>query len=208
MIPAELHTTALSGAESLINRALEYDPATRIHLQQLDGKVMAVEITAPPLSMFIACRGEKISLHSEWDETADVSLKGNVIALAGLALKGENQGAVAGSGVEVRGNLDVLQKLKNILGNLDVDWEAALAGLVGDIPAHMLAQGVRSAYRWQLDARRRVTDVAVNFVRDEAMLTPSRPEVEQFTAQVRHLATDVDRLAARVNRIKHAVEGS
>ena len=207
MIPTELHSSALAGAEALINRALEYDPATRTQLGQLAGKVIAVEITAPPLSVYIACHSERLSLHSEWDETADVSLKGNAIALAGIALRGEEQGSVAGSGVEVRGNLDVLQTLRDILGNLDVDWEAALAELVGDVPAHLLAQAVRSTYRWQLDARRRMTEVAVNYVRDEAMLTPARPEVEQFAAQVRHLAADVERLAARVNRIKRTVAG-
>lgn len=204
MISTTLHTTALSGAEALINRALKYDPATRAQLEQLQGKVMAVTMTAPPLSLFVACHTGRISLHSECDQTPDVSLTGNAIALAGLAFKGEEQGSVAGSGVEVRGNLDVLQKLKNILGNLDVDWEAALAKVVGDVPAHLLAQALRSAHQWQRDARGRIMDVAVNYVRDEAMLTPSRAEIEQLSNQVRHLAADVDRLAARVNRIKQA----
>ena len=45
----------------------------------------------------------------------------------------------SGTGVNVTGDLEMLRQLNKIMAGLDVDWEAALAQLVGDIPAHILA---------------------------------------------------------------------
>ena len=160
---------------------------------------MRVEITSPPLTVNLLCHGDQISLHSELDKEADVSLKGSASALAGLAMQGEDN--ITGSGVEVRGSLDVLQRLKNILSDLDVDWEAAVVEIIGELSAHLVVKTARSMHQWQQQARPRAMAVAANFVRDEARLTPAKVEVEQFRGEVRKLSTDVERLAARVNRL-------
>ena len=199
MIPSGLQSTALTGAEIIINRALQYDPATRQRLSELAGRSMCIEITSPAVTVNLVCHGEQFSLHGELDSEPDVSLKGSASALMAVAMQGDD--TIAGSGVEVRGSLDVLQRLKNILSDLDVDWEAALAQLVGELPAHLMIKAARSAHRWQQQARPRAMAAAANFVRDEARLTPARAEMEQFRGDVRKLSSDVERLAARVNRL-------
>ena len=204
MIPLGLQSTALTGAEIIINRALQYDPATRAQLAELSGRSMQVEISSPSLTINLICRGEQITLHnelpSESKDEPDVSVKGSASALAAMAMQGGD--TIAGRGIEVRGSLDVLQQLKSIFSDLDVDWEAALAELVGELPAHLVVKAARSTHQWQQQTRPRAMAVAANFVRDEAKLTPAKVEVEQFRKNVRQLATDVDRLAARINRIK------
>jgi len=202
MIAKQLHSTALVAVESLINQALLYDDTTQERLAELDGKVMAIECTMPPLDIYIACGRRDISLHAEWDDTPDVAIKGSAVAMIAITINGEEQNSLLGSGVEIRGSLDVLQRLKNIFSDLDVDWEAALARLIGDIPAHMAGNAARSVLDWRQDAHQRFGNVVSNFVKEEAQLTPARAEMEQFSLQTRHLATDVDRLAARFNRIK------
>lgn len=199
LIPRSLHTTALAGAEAIINRALQYDPATRRRLGKVAGCSMSVEVTNPSITVNLVCHGEQFSLHDELDKEPDVSLKSSASALIGIALQKDE--TIAGSGVEVRGSLDTLQQLKNILSDLDVDWEAALAELVGELPAHLMAKAARSAHYWQQQARPRALAVAANFVQEEARLTPTRAEVDQFRAQVRKLSADTERLAARINRL-------
>lgn len=202
MIPTALHSTALAGAEAVINRALQYDPATQKRLAALQGKVIQLTVTTPPLSVVMVCRGDQVSLHPDTEQQPDVALQGAASDLMKIAMASDEQVAIAGSGVEVRGSLDTLQQVKNILSDLDIDWQAALAELVGDIPSHLLMQAARSAHRWQQDARQRAVHTTRNFVLNEAQLSPAQVEMEQFTGQVRQLSTDVDRLAARINRIQ------
>lgn len=206
MIPLPLQNSALIGVEILINRALQYDPATRNRLSELTGRSICIELTSPALTMYLACHQDNITLHSELNREPDVSIKGSATALINIAMADDP--TIAGKGVEVRGSLDVLQHLKNALSDLDVDWEAALSELVGELPAHLLIKAARSAHQWQQQARPRVMAAAANFARDEARLTPARDEVEQFRRDVRTLGNNVDRLAARVQRLKSKLQAT
>jgi ubiquinone biosynthesis protein UbiJ len=208
MIAKQLHSTALVAIESLINQALLYDPTTQQRLAKLAGKVLAIECTVPALKVYITCGQQDITLHDEWDEIPDIAIKGSAVAMVSIAIKGEEQNSLLGSGVEIRGRLDILQQLKSIFSNLDVDWEAALAKLIGDIPAHIAGKATRSLQSWRQDTHQRIGNVVSNFIKEEAQLLPTRAEMEQFSLQTRQLATDVDRLAARFHRINVTIAAS
>ncbi len=49
MLFAALQSTALEGVENLINAALKYDPASARDLAALDGQIILVDSTMPPL---------------------------------------------------------------------------------------------------------------------------------------------------------------
>ena len=40
-------------------------------------------------------------------------------------------------------NLETLRQLNDLLGALDIDWEAAIADLLGDVPAHIIGDVIR-----------------------------------------------------------------
>ena len=89
--------------------------------------------------------------------------------------------------------------------NLDVDWEGALAAIIGDIPAHLLAKQLRS----QLNSRRygpRAKSAAAEIAQEELRVTPSASEYKDFTQRVRHLSTEVERTAARINKSRQLIE--
>ena len=163
MIENELHAAALEGIEKVINQALQYDPAARKAIEKLDGKVLAVESTVPPLTLFILHSGDKLCLFNHYEGEPDTHLKGTALALIALALGREERSSFFGTGVEMRGDSDLLRRIQNILKNLDVDWEAALAKLIGDVPAHLIGKSLRSFGGWQSDATRRVGDVITGF---------------------------------------------
>ena len=86
-----------------------------------------------------------------------MSVTGTLVAMAGVALNAKESVSFSGTGITVSGNLDTLNQLNNIMGNLDIDWEAALAEIIGDIPAHLLAQRIRSSAVFRADTVRRAT---------------------------------------------------
>ena len=196
-----LHSSALMAVETAVNSGLKYDSATRKALGEMNGQVLEINCTLPPLTFCVIFGEDSVSLLSRYEGTANTSLRGTALSLAALATNSEDKISFYGTGVEVEGDHDLLRQIRRILKHLDVDWEAALAKLIGDVPAHLVGESLRSAAAWQTQAAKRATSAAAEFAQEEIRLTPSANEVAHFRTQVRQLSTDVDRLAARTNRL-------
>ena len=202
MIFSLIHATATEKAEQLINDVLTYDPASRAQLATLHNQVLLIDSTLPPLRLAIEPTGDGLVLHSLWNEQADTTLTGPLTSIVALAADSQQRVSFSASGVTVSGDLELLRKLSAILSELDVDWEAALANLVGDLPAHMVADAVRRAKIVGNEVSSRAKSALGEIAQEELKLNPAKNEFEQFAKAVRHIASDVDRAAARLNRIQ------
>lgn len=198
-----LQTLALGRLEKLINHALGFDPASQLALGQLAGRTLAVDCTFPPLQMGAEFSADgNIILSSTLFSGADVTLKGTALSLAKLASDSGEKVTFVGSGVEVTGSQDLLRDLRRILGNLDIDWEAALAALMGDIPAHFMAKTLRTTHQWRQDAGSRAFSGGAEYLREETKLVIGRAEMEPWTNAIEKLARDTDRIAARIRKLR------
>lgn len=202
MIFSTLRQSALAAAEYAINTALEYDPATQQGIEELDGKVLSMESTLPPLTLFVVHSGGKVHLHSHWDTEPETVLRGSLPALAAVAVRGGDRLSLANSGVSTRGDEDVLRQVSRLLKRLDIDWEGLLANLIGDVPANMVGQSARSARAWASDSGERLSYRAQLAATEELRLLPSRVEVEHWYREVTLLRQDAERLAARVAQLR------
>jgi ubiquinone biosynthesis protein UbiJ len=194
-----LQAGALSGLELAINSALKYDPATLSELSRLDGEVLVVECTSPSIQIAIETRQQQIMLHSNWEEKAAVTLKGSLIALAKMAANASDTSSFAGSGVELSGNLETLHILHKILSQLDIDWEAALADIIGDIPAYMIGSALRKSADIAEQNKQRIATALTEVAQEELQIVPNRNDFDQFKKEVREMASDTDRLVAKAN---------
>ncbi len=206
MIFNAMQASAFETAEKIINAALEYDPATQRHIAALEGKILLVESTLPPFSVAIEATSSGIMLHSNWQDSADTTVSGSLVAMLSLAINNDEQISFAGTGISVNGDLDFLIKINDLMRNLDVDWEASLASIIGDIPAHILADTVRSSATVARDASHRAKSAAVEIAQEELRATPSASEYKDFTQRVRHISTEVERAAARINKNRQIIE--
>lgn len=206
MIFNAMQASAFEAAEKLINAALEYDPATQRQIAALEGKLLLVESSMPPLKVAIEATSAGIMLHSNWQDSADTTVSGSLLAMLSLAIDNDQQISFAGTGISVTGDLDFLIRINNLMRNLNVDWEAALATVIGDIPAHILADTLRSSTTVAMDAGRRAKSAAAEIAQEELRATPSATEYQDFTQRVRHLSTEVERAAARINKSRQKIE--
>jgi ubiquinone biosynthesis protein UbiJ len=195
-----LQSGAFEAAESLINSALKYDPATLRKMGELEGKVLLIESTMPPLKLAMETNGQGIMLHSNWQDKADTTVSGSLISIAGLAVNSASQASFSGSGVNVSGDLDLLLKINNLMAELNVDWEAILASVIGDIPAHLMADKLRKSAAMAKDVGQRAKSAAAEVAKEELRVTPTSPEFKGFSQQVRELSSGVERAAARINK--------
>ena len=200
--------TALEGAETLINAALTKDPASKQALIKLEGQVLLVESTLPPLTIAIEPAATGIQLHDNWDGNVAVTINGTLIAMAAIAVNAKESISFSGTGVNVSGNLDTLHQLNKIMGDVDIDWEGALAEIIGDIPAHLIAKGIRNSAVIRKDIVTRASSGLVEVAQEEFNLTPSKNEFEAMIPDIRQLSADADRLAARVRRLYQKITPS
>ena len=200
--------TALEGAETLINAALTKDPASKQALTKLEGQVLLVESTLPPLTIAIEPTATGIQLHDNWDGNVAVTINGTLISMAAIAVNAKESISFSGTGVNVSGNLDTLHQLNKIMGDVDVDWEGALAEIIGDIPAHLIAKGIRNSAVIRKDIVTRASSGLVEVAQEEFNLTPSKNEFEAMIPDIRQLSADADRLAARVRRLYQKITPS
>jgi len=200
--------TALEGAETLINAALTKDPASKQALTKLEGQVFLVESTLPPLTVAIEPTATGIQLHDNWDGNVTVTINGTLIAMAAIAVNAKESISFSGTGVNVSGNLDTLHQLNKIMGDVDIDWEGALAEIIGDVPAHLIAKTVRNSVVIRQDIVTRASTGLVEVAQEEFNLTPSKNEFETIIPDIRQLSADADRLAARVKRLYQKITPS
>ena len=194
-----LTIAALASAEKMLNTALRYDPATRIGLAQLEGKILAVQITAPVMNIFVMPMDDELRLMGNWDGDVDTRITGSLLALAQLSQMEIHN--LKDSGVTVMGDLTLLADLQRLMKNLDIDWEEMLSQFTGDVIGHQTAQMVRAKFGWAKDRAKSAQRLTGEFLTEELKTLPGKPELEDFYRQVDDLRLAVDRAAARVETI-------
>ena len=201
MIARQLTEFGVKSLEKLVNAAVAYDTRTAQLLEELNDITIALNISPPEWCYCISVHDGYITIKSGASEEASVTLNGSIIAFAGILTQDRNAITLAGSGVTVAGDTLVLKRVETIFQKLDVDWEAALSDLVGDIPAHFVASSLSALSRTAEDNRRRILAGGVEFVQEEWKIVPAMPEFENFSRNIRKLSIDVDRMTSRIDNL-------
>lgn len=199
MLDPTLISSVCSALEILVNRALVYDPASKLALAALDGRVLAVELSELKTTFYLLPDNSGLRIQSYYEGSVDTRLRGSVPALLGL-LNSERLN-LKDSGVEVFGSTGLLISLQEIMTNLELDWEEALSQVVGDIAGPQSANVLRSLGRW-LSGRRQTAEQRLSeYLTEELRGSPARAELDFFYQQVDELRLTADRLAARIERL-------
>ncbi|GAB3104913.1 hypothetical protein G8770_21285 [Aestuariicella hydrocarbonica] len=202
MVDPTLSAAATASLEAAINKALHYDPATRLRLQALSGKSLAVELHEPlsgnkiPLCCHFDDDAIRISTHIDNPTTC---LRGTLPGL--LMLATSDRVNLADANVEAWGNTALLADIKTIASELDLDWEEAINEWLGDVAGHQLAEKARRQFRWLKARGQNGKRLLSEFLTEELRAIPSAAELQQFSAQVDDLRLAADRIQARVERL-------
>ena len=197
-----LHTAGLAAVEAAVNRGLELAPAGREALAGLEDCVFALHCTAPVLDVYLQPTGGSIRLMGVYEEPVTTSIRGEASDFAELATASDPAAALINGNLELHGDSAPLIELQRILSDLDVDWEAPLVDALGDVPGHQLAQMLRGAFSWGVQASASLARQLDEFIHEEARLTPPKLELEDFYRDVQDLELQVERLESRAARLR------
>lgn len=194
----------LASAETAINKALQFDPATAAKLQALSPKVLALYFESPSLCVYLRF-SNGIELLSHFEGQPDASLKGPVSAFLNLASNQDKQAALMQSDIQIQGSSQLALSLADVIGQLEIDFEAMIAELTGPVAAHLIGKNLRSAVSWFKSTGNKLKQDSVEFVRDELQLAPHKLEGESSFADIQKIKMDTERLEARINRLKQSL---
>ena len=189
----------LNGAASEI---IDLDPDGKQKLVALRGKVFCLEVSAPPLKLYLLPTECGIEFHRSVEAAPDVTLSGSAFAFARLGRGGN----LSGGRITIYGDAELGQALQKILVQLDLDWEELLSRYVGDTPARKIANVARELVDWAGKSLDLSGENAADYLREEKRILVTNPAMERFTETLDRTRADVDRLTRRIERINLALE--
>ena len=194
--------TLLMAAEIGGNRLLALDETSLQACSEMQGYCIAIEITDLDLQLY--CHPGNWGLRLSGNAPArevDATVSGRLMALLNLAVEEDKLSTSIQERVSFRGDVALAQKLQALLTGLDIDWEEALAQQTGDVAAFQIHQQARRFGHWLQQSADSILQTSGEYLREEARLSPTRPEFDRFQAGVTDTRHAVARAEARLQRI-------
>jgi ubiquinone biosynthesis protein UbiJ len=198
MTPKQLLALTL---ETLLNQAIQFDPVSLHLLTKLAGKTIHVELRGLNLDFFIFPSSEGLTIQSESDKNADVTLSGAPFSLMTLFFD-KNALPAAHPDILIQGDIGVIHQLADILRSLHIDWEEQLSRILGDVSAHKINYLFNQTQEYAQDRLRTLHANCSEYLQEEIRLLPTATEIIYFMNQIDHLRDDIERLEKRLQRLQ------
>ena len=186
----------------MINRYLSLDPEVANKLAELEGRVIAVEITGIEKTLYFIPHQAGMDVVEQYDADVDTTLKGSAVALLKMSMSKDVAPLMLKGEVEIEGDVRLGRNFKKILSEMDIDWEEYMARIIGDTPAHHLAGLAKKIFSWGKQAGNDIVADVSEYLQEESRDVVSKPELEKFYQNVDDLRNRLDRFQARLNALK------
>ena len=186
---------------SILNRNIGETTRARELCERLDGKTIGVRVRDSGLAAYFEFNETLLDLKSDTDTEPDAVITGSLLSLARLAGKSDDS-MVGDESFELIGDARAVRTFRELLDSAKPDAEEELSRVVGDVAAHRLGEIARGLKRWSQDARATMSANIREFLQEESRDAPSRYEVDRFVEKLHTLRDDVERAAARMDRLE------
>jgi ubiquinone biosynthesis protein UbiJ len=195
--------------EVALNRMLALDPDAQSSLRALDGRRVSLEIESPPLALDVKVDGDTLRVGpADGEREPDLGVRGTLAGLLGQLPIFRRDDAPPVGKLRIEGDAELARRLQALARKFDPDWQQPFAAVFGDVigvqVANALATALKQARMFAADGAR----VAAEYVTEESRDVVPKAELAAFHDDVDALRDDVERLAARVARLRRAGDGA
>lgn len=191
----------LKPLEDLLNRGISASREAAALCRGLAGRRLQIDPTGLPGAVIIAAEDTGLRLVIGPANDADCTIRGLPLSLARAGMTGTPDSVRHGA-AEISGDPAVAQEFWRLLDLAKPDWEEELSRAVGDVVARQLGNAARGLAEWGRRTADALTRDTAEFLSEESRQLPTRFELEEFLEDVDRLRDDVDRSAARLDRIE------
>lgn len=186
--------------EKTLNRYLRLDPHTMERMADLSGKVVLIELPDWKLKFYLMPTESGVRLLNHYEGTVDTIIRGTPIALFRLS-KTSGTDSKLFSEISITGDVELGQQFRELLHNIDIDWEEQISKFTGDVIGHQIGNMARRFKQWGKETRSSLQQNLTEYLQEEVQLLPPRQEVEDFFSDVKALQHDLARLEATLQHI-------
>jgi ubiquinone biosynthesis accessory factor UbiJ len=207
MIGPTLKSAATATLELLVNQALQLDPASRTRLAALAGQVFHIECTAPALDLFVLPQSDPFQLQiaGHWEGAVTAGLRGSGKEFVELLTSTDPGATLINGNMTVHGDSQALLRLRSIVADLDIDWEAPLARVFGDVVGNQMGRGLRQFDTLLRQAGNSLLRQVRDYVKEESDWLAPRWQVEEFCVEVDRLVARSNHLEARAAQLRQKI---
>lgn len=184
----------------LLNRHIGASTVARQRAAALEGRSLAIEVEGLSLSVVMRVAGGRVEVVGVADAPADATLRGAPLALLGL-LEADSLSRLRAGRVELAGDVHVAEAFADMLRFARPDLEEEVAPWIGDIAAHQVGTALRGLDSWARRAARALEADVAEYLQEESAWLPGALEARAFYSDVERLRDDVERAAARLEKI-------
>lgn len=129
-------------AERVLNTALAADPDSASRLKPVRGKAFRLQLTELPWPLTLTfCEDRVLFMGSDYD-AIDGEVQTSFPVLRTLTDASKVTAALQNGTLSLQGDPIFAQHASQVILGLNIDWEEAFAGRLGDVPGFWLAQGM------------------------------------------------------------------
>lgn len=195
----------LSAAEQALNHLVtEQRVELAGLLDSLEGRPLLLRCSAPAFALHLAVVGGAIRLSTAAQAPGAVEISGSGRQLF-ETLRAHHSGGLAAGQVNINGEIGAAQGWQRLFASLDIDPEEWLAGRIGDVAAHQVGRTLRGAAAWLRQSLGALEQSTSEYLVHETALVTAQDELATHFGEIKRLAMDVDRAAARLDRLKQRI---
>ncbi|MEL0585673.1 MAG: SCP2 sterol-binding domain-containing protein [Candidatus Thiodiazotropha sp. (ex. Lucinoma kazani)] len=188
--------------EQLLNQTIRLDPETPKQLAPMHGRVIKMELLGLATSLYLIPEPNGIQVLSEFEGEPDCTLRGSPFDLARMHGNHQSADQLFSGSVQIEGDTNLAHKFGAFLSELDIDWEEQLSKVTGDLVAHEVGNLARGTMAWGQSLGHTSKHNLQEYLQEELRLLPGRYEMGPYLSGVDRLRDDVERLDARIQRLK------
>lgn len=181
---------------NLLNCLLEREDWGRQRLQSFYGQTALIEGGPIHLAMTVDNSGLLRMALPDEGPTVTISFGPQ----APIKLLTDPAGLFASA--RLTGAANFAETLAFVFRNLRWDYEADIAALVGDIPAHRLARLISHGVNWHHSAAHRLNSNLTEYLTEESVLVTPARDLLTFGHDIDCLRDDLARLEKRLSKLK------
>lgn len=188
--------------EKALNQYLLLDSESNSRLELLNDKIVTMELLGINIIFQLHVLDGAIYVRQKDFIKPDTYITGTPFSLLRLALTRGDRKSFFSDDVSIVGNLEIGQQIIDLFDHLEIDWEEYASRWLGDVTSHQLGRFIQKLKSFNERTAVNMTEQVNEYIHEEAEWFPSREALQDFFSDVDTLRMDVDRIEARVARLR------
>lgn len=184
-----------------LNRLVALDPDTVTALRGLEGQRIGLALEAPPLALDIRVVEGQLEVgppSAEPELGIRATLSGVLSQLPFL----RTPGAPPVGKLRINGDAELARRLQKLAQRFDPDWEKPFAEAFGPLLGPQIASVLREGLKTGMTVAKKFSRDAADYLTEESRDLVGNAELSAFLDDVDELRDRVERLAARMERLR------